>query len=742
MKNPGIKTNNHLGVPQFGTPFYMPKTKERRTHVKKRKLQILLPSLFMILCLSMVLLRSVEEFYHAATSYTNAKEFYESTGLNGKPYHAEMINGTIYYATSAKLASSSTNLKYHTVGFDITLSGNEHSVSFTVQRTGGSMEEIDNQKDSTHEYILYAIKDETLFELAYKSDSQEADYVLESSNIDVKMDAILVTKQEDDLNGTITEDGSGGFTQDGTIFRLKNTSDLNALKDIFTGHKFESYTNILERLPNHLLQIRYNVEGLNASSSTSATAGNGYTIKDDYLSKNGSTFIQNQRLLQQTTLLDPSDINLQKEGYHLPSKKEWTTKDARIFNPTSTYMPKSIEPLIGSQDKKITLYANWQPNTYSVMYHANGGHGSVTPTDFTFDKENSLRVNTFSKRGYYLEPGAEWNTKPDGTGISYGSEEPVKNLSSHDGSIITLYANWKPITTTLTLDKQGGTGGTDVVYQKFNIGFFENFLCSQPTTKVSVPSKTGHTFSGYFETLLGLGKNVIDKTGSILLTSDHYAENTTVYANYKPNIYQITFDKQGGTLGTDTASVTFGDYFPKADAPIKNGYTFKGYFSQPNGKGTLYYTKHMASDKQYTTPNNMTLFAHWTDESAPTVTLLTNADTWTNQSITLTAEAIDTGTGLRSVQIYRVAENGTTTLVASNTNCNGTKSKVNLSFVNPTEGIIRYKAIATDQVGNTAESYNVVYYDVTAPNGEITNSGVNGATLYFELNVTDINPNQ
>ena len=708
--------------------------------MKKRK-QITLYSLFIALCLSIIQLLNVSEFYHAATSYTNAKEFYESTGLDGKPYHAEIINGTIYYATSAKLASSSTNLKYHTVGFDITLSGNNHSVSFTVQRTGGSMEEIDNQKDSTHEYILYAIKDETLFKLAYKSDSQKADYVLESSTIDVKMDAILVTKQENNLNGSITEDGSGGFTQEGTIFRLKNTSDLNALKEIFTGHKFESYTNILERLPNHLLQIRYNAEGLNASSSTSATAGNGYSINGGYLSKNGSTYIQNQRLLQQTTLLDPSDINLQKEGYHLPAGKEWITKDNCVFNPSVTYMPKTIEPLVGSQDKGITMYANWQPNFYSIMYNANGGLGFVTPTDFTFDEQKQLRMNTFSKRGYYLEPGAEWNTKADGTGTSYGSEETVKNLVSNDGATVILYANWKPMVTTLAMDKQGGTGGPDVIYQKYNTGFFQNFLCNQPISNITIPSKTGHTFSGYFETLLGLGQNVIDKTGSILITSDHYAENTTVYANYKPNTYQITFDKQGGTLGTDNASVTFEDYFPKADAPIKNGYTFKGYFSQPNGKGTLYYTNHMVSDKQYTTPNNMTLFAHWADESAPAVTLLTNADTWTNQSITLTAEAIDIGSGLKSVQIYHIAENGTTTLVASNTNCNGTKSKVNLSFVNSTEGIIRYKAVATDQNGNTAESYNVVYYDVTAPNGEITNSSVNNATLYFELNVTDINPN-
>ena len=47
-----------------------------------------------------------KDSYKAATSYTNAKEFYESTALKGEPYHSESWNGAIYYATYAKLASS------------------------------------------------------------------------------------------------------------------------------------------------------------------------------------------------------------------------------------------------------------------------------------------------------------------------------------------------------------------------------------------------------------------------------------------------------------------------------------------------------------------------------------------------------------------------------------------------------------------------------------------------------------
>ena len=51
------------------------------------------------------------EVYQAAEEsiYTNAKEFYENTGqTDGK--HIDVINGTVYFATKAKLASSSSNL--------------------------------------------------------------------------------------------------------------------------------------------------------------------------------------------------------------------------------------------------------------------------------------------------------------------------------------------------------------------------------------------------------------------------------------------------------------------------------------------------------------------------------------------------------------------------------------------------------------------------------------------------------
>lgn len=677
----------------------------------------------------------------AATSYTNAKEFYESTGSYGKPYHAEMVNGTIYYATKAKLAASSTNLRYHTVGFDISLSGNGHTVSFTVQRTGGSMTEVNSKKDSTHEYILYAVEDDKLFELATKADPTNAAYVLEASVIRVKMDAILTTKKGNSLYGGITENGSGGFTSWGSIYRLKDSANLLEMKNAFQGHTFESYCNIQEELQNHLLSIRYNVNGTDNivnTSSTTATVSSGYTNNNGILYKNGSTFLTTARVIQQVQLLSQSDIGLAKTGYHLDDGKEWITSEGSIYSSAITYMPKDISSEIGYKDKGVTMYANWQPNTYTVSYDANGGVGTVASTGHTYDIEDSLRKNTFIRSGYELVEGEEWNTKPDGSGTSYSSTEVVKNLSSINDENVVLYANWKSASVKITMDKQGGSGGADTFFQRYGVGFFSDADTKNSIQGISIPSLKGYRFLGYFMNRLGAGSPLIDTDGKILTESTYYTKNTTIYASYEKEEYQIIFDKQGGTGGDDSVTAVYEEYVPDAVAPIWTGYTFQGYYTKPNGGGEMYYNEFMVSDRIYQIEGDLTLYAYWEDNSAPEITLSVSCETWTNQKVTLTANAYDFGSGLSSVKIYRIEEDGQT-LVREVVNLNGISS-TEISFENTKEGIIRYKAVATDMSGESAEYYNVVYYDITAPAGEVLEAEINGNTFYFDIEVTDINP--
>ena len=656
------------------------------------------------------------EPYQGATSYTNAKEFYNSTALKGEPYHAEIVYGKIYYATCAKLASSSSNLKYHTLGFDITLRGNNHSVSFAIQRTGGSMVEINSVESEGYQYILYAVETDTLYTLAQAVDASSAAYVLSASKIHVKMDAIMTSKQGTTLHGSITENGTGGLIETGTIYHLNNATDLASIKDIFTGHTFENYKNINADLDNHLLKIRYNVEGtepLANNSSTFATVNDDFAVSDRYLTYKNSIYTTDSRILQPITLINPADISLSKTGYHLEAGREWVTADHRIFTHSTSYMPKTIDPENRYKDHGITMYANWIPNSYTIQYDSNGGIGFTANSIHNFDQSKELRINRCIREGYTLVPGAEWNTKPDGSGTSYASGEVATNLSSEHNETITLYANWQEGVYEISTNKDKGSGGTDSFYEKYKTGWYSDAEITQTTESILIPSKTGYSFQGYYEYFFGLGKQIIDNNGNILIEPNIYIKNTSIYASYQPKQYTITFDKEDGIGGSDYVTATYNKTLPFATAPTKKGFTFKGYYTQTNGAGISYYNEYMASDKRYQTDKNLTLFAYWEDTTPP-IAIIDAPIEWSNSpfGIEIIAEGIDDGSGLDYIELY--CDNS---LVLKKDHLEGADT-YSLTYHHKTEGVFQYKLLVYDKVGNCTKAYTTVRYDCTAPTGE------------------------
>lgn len=703
--------------------------------MKDRRKRCLALVMAFVMIGTLIPLSSAREIYQAASSYTNAKEFFESTTSERVSYHAEMTDGTIYYATQAKLASSSTNTRYYTVGFDITLSGNGHSVSFTVQREGGSMTEVNSHKDDTYEYVLYSITDDTLYDLATAADETNAAYVLDTSSIHVVMNAIMVTKVGDTLGGSITEDSSGGFTQTGTIYRLKDSADLKALKDIFTGHDFKSYRDIEEDMENYQLQIRYNILGLDLPGK--ASAGKGYSLSSSgYLQKDGNTVISSGRILQQMSLLGTDGLGLSKEGYHLSEGKEWLKSDGTVFASGSTHMPKSIELKVGSKDYGLTLYANWKPNTYTVKYDNNGGLGMVPNSSHMYDSLGTLRKNNCYKEGYTLVSGAEWNTKPDGSGKTYGSGQVIKNLTAEDGGVVTLYANWKEATYEVETKKDGGSGGTDVFYEQYTIDWFSNAELKNPINSISKPNKPGYNFVGYFTYYFGMGDPIVDAQGVILQNPDYFNRNSVIYADWEPKTFSVFFDKQGGTGGWDSVTATFDKIVPFAgNSPTQKGYAFQGYFTEKEGKGTRYYNEHMSGEQYYQTDGDMTLFAYWLDETPPIATI-TAPTVWSNATggIQILCTAEDKGSGLDKLELYQ----GSNPIPVVSKSALGGAESVNLNtYYNKTEGVVQYRLVAYDVAKNSAEAYVTVKYDTTAPNGTVTVSSWDYGNFALTVTATD-----
>lgn len=101
----------------------------------------------------------------------------------------------------------------------------------------------------------------------------------------------------------------------------------------------------------------------------------------------------------------------------------------------------------------VTVYAHWERADTQVMYDANGGKGSHAPTD---GRQHSTIATpsdvsrSFSRDGYSF---AGWNTKPDGSGVSYkdGDGVPVED------KVVTLYAQWRA--KIFVMPEAGGKGG-------------------------------------------------------------------------------------------------------------------------------------------------------------------------------------------------------------------------------------------------------------------------------------------
>ena len=104
------------------------------------------------------------------------------------------------------------------------------------------------------------------------------------------------------------------------------------------------------------------------------------------------------------------------------------------------------------------LYNGYMPDSYHMYDNAELYEGeSVTPI-------THLTKNAYIRIGYEF---VGWNTEPDGSGIGYGEEAEIYNLSQadwknedswtkEDQGTVNLYAQWRPSESTLHIDPNGG----------------------------------------------------------------------------------------------------------------------------------------------------------------------------------------------------------------------------------------------------------------------------------------------
>ena len=201
---------------------------------------------------------------------------------------------------------------------------------------------------------------------------------------------------------------------------------------------------------------------------------------------------------------------------------------------------------LGSANSGINFYAinvtysgTPEPSSFTLTYDENGGSGEMdeqTGTNFT------IASNGFTApAGYTFK---EWNTNAKGSGTTYVAGQQVTLTED-----LTLYAVWQALTYTVTLNAAGGTGGTSSVMATFD----------DPMPNITIPSRSGYTFLGYFAQQNGRGTQYYDANGSST-NSWTTPSNATLYA---------AWEEQGGETLVVTGNLHFW-FFNPADATTNN----------------------------------------------------------------------------------------------------------------------------------------------------------------------------
>lgn len=243
------------------------------------------------------------------------------------------------------------------------------------------------------------------------------------------------------------------------------------------------------------------------------------------------------------------------------------------------------------KDQEYNIYAQWQANTYTIRYNANGG--TITPASKTKTYDTALSLDTPTKEGYQFEG---WY-KESGLTNSY---DGTTDLSSTQGATVDIYAKWTPITYTLTFNLQGvgATAPSDVTKT-----YASNVTLPSPT---SVPS--GYLFVGWYKETGCTNKY----TGNSDLSTTQ-SDTITLYAGWKQ---QIIYDANGHGTAPAAVDVTTGNItLPNITC---TGYTFGGWYGEA-GCSTFIGN----AGETYTVSGPKTLYAKWT---ANTYTINYNAN--------------------------------------------------------------------------------------------------------------------
>ncbi len=254
-------------------------------------------------------------------------------------------------------------------------------------------------------------------------------------------------------------------------------------------------------------------------------------------------------------------------------------EDFKLINPTRigyTFMgwtgtdlsENTMEVTVASGSYGNRSYtANWQANTYTVTYDANGGTAAKIEDIATYDKEFTLA--TVERKGYTFRGWFSGTTK----------YEDFDNWECTEG--LNLKAEWQINKYSITYTLNGGI-----------VTNIEEYTV-EDTVIINAPEKIGYIFDGW------TGTGLSEKTKSITLAKGTIGDKNYI-ADWTAKTYTVTFNANGGTASKLSDTATYDSNFTLAMAE-RTGYDFIGW----KADNKIY------SDGDWQTDKNVELVAEW-----------------------------------------------------------------------------------------------------------------------------------
>ncbi|MDY4676118.1 MAG: InlB B-repeat-containing protein [Candidatus Borkfalkiaceae bacterium] len=371
--------------------------------------------------------------------------------------------------------------------------------------------------------------------------------------------------------------------------------------------------------------IKYNTQETKFEQATKE----GYTFGGYYADKELKTeFDFTQKILTDTVIyikwvINKYDVHFETNGgvavekitagYGSKIEKPVTTKAGYEF--AGWYKDPDFGQLFDFNVDKVTgsftLYAKWANGLITVRFYTQN-LGVLDDRKIEYDTVLGVNIPTLEVFGYTFNGWfKEESYENEVTEHTIFNNNSFANLT--DTKVVMLYAKIQPNKSLITLDKDGGIGGTDYYYEVYKTANYFDIDCKSLASSVLIPEKTGYAFKGYYAVIADEEKKVIDENGQFLPTAV-FGEETTLTAKWQAKEYTLSVDLQSDLIKTvpqiedETFVITYGEvaFLP---VPSAEYYSFIGWSTDyDNTPITDSYGK---LNLAWNFSEELTLYANW-----------------------------------------------------------------------------------------------------------------------------------